>query len=254
MVKVDGVSAVVTGGASGLGAATARRLAGKGARVLIADLQDDLGEGIAAEVNGGFVHTDVTDAAQVTAAVAAAAEMGPLRVVVNCAGIGPPARTLNRDGSPVDLEFFQRIVGINLVGTFNVIRLAASVMATTEPLADGLRGVIVNTASVAAYDGQIGQAAYSASKGGIVGMTLPVARDLAVVGIRVNTIAPGIMDTPLLAGLPEPARQSLATQVLFPKRLGEPDEYAHLAYHLIENDYMNGETIRMDGGIRMQPK
>jgi NAD(P)-dependent dehydrogenase (short-subunit alcohol dehydrogenase family) len=254
MVKVEGVSAVVTGGASGLGAATARRLADKGARVLIADLQDDPGEAMADEVKGGFVHTDVTDTAQVTAAVAAAAEMGPLRVVVNCAGIGPPARTLNRDGSPIDLEFFQRIIGINLVGTFNVIRLAASVMATTEPLADGLRGVIVNTASVAAYDGQIGQAAYSASKGGIVGMTLPIARDLAVVGIRVNTIAPGIMDTPLLAGLPEPARQSLATQVLFPPRLGEPDEYAHLAYHLIENDYMNGETIRMDGGIRMQPK
>jgi NAD(P)-dependent dehydrogenase (short-subunit alcohol dehydrogenase family) len=253
-MNIDGISALVTGGASGLGAATARRLAGKGARVLIADLQDDLGEAMAGEVQGGFIHVDVTDTAEVEAAVAAAAEMGPLRVVVNCAGIGPPGRTLSRDGSPIDLDVFQKIIDINLVGTFNVIRLAASVMATTEPLADGLRGVIVNTASVAAFDGQVGQAAYSASKGGIVGMTLPIARDLAVVGIRVNTIAPGIMDTPLLAGLPEPARQSLATQVLFPQRLGEPDEYGHLVYHLIENDYMNGETIRMDGGIRMGPK
>ena len=253
-MKIEGVSALVTGGASGLGAATARRLARKGARVLVADVQDDLGEAMADEVDGGFVHTDVTDSSQVEAAVFAAAEMGPLRVVVNCAGIGPPGRTLNRDGTPIDLDFFEKVIRINLVGTFNVIRLAASVMATTEPLADGLRGVVVNTASVAAYDGQVGQAAYSASKGGIVGMTLPIARDLAVVGIRVNTIAPGIMDTPLLAGLPEPARESLATQVLFPKRLGEPDEYGHLVYHLIENDYMNGETIRMDGGIRMGPK
>ena len=253
-MKVEGVSALVTGGASGLGAATARRLASRGARVLIADVQDGPGEEMAAEVDGAFVHADVTDTSQVTAAVEAAAEMGPLRVVVNCAGIGPPARTLNRDGSPVDLEFFEKIIGINLVGTFNVIRLAASVMAATEPLDHGQRGAIVNTASVAAYDGQVGQAAYSASKGGIVGMTLPIARDLAVVGIRVNTIAPGIMDTPLLAGLPEPARESLATQVLFPQRLGEPEEFGHLAYHLIENDYMNGETIRMDGGIRMGPK
>jgi len=253
-MKVEGVSALVTGGASGLGAATARRLASKGAAVLIADVQDDRGEEVAGEVQGAFVHTDVTNAAHVAAAVDAAAEMAPLRVVVNCAGIGPPARTLNRDGSPVDLEFFEKIIGINLVGTFNVIRLAASAMAATEPLDHGQRGVIVNTASVAAYDGQVGQAAYSASKGGIVGMTLPIARDLAVVGIRVNTIAPGIMDTPLLAGLPEAARESLATQVLFPQRLGDPEEFGHLAYHLVENDYMNGETIRMDGGIRMAPK
>jgi NAD(P)-dependent dehydrogenase (short-subunit alcohol dehydrogenase family) len=253
-MNIEGVSALVTGGASGLGAATARHLAGKGARVLVADVQDDLGDAMAAEVEGGFVHTDVTDASQVEAAVAAAAEMGPLRVVVNCAGIGPPGRTLNRDGTPLDLDFFEKVLRINLVGSFNVIRLAASVIATTEPLADGLRGVIVNTASVAAYDGQVGQAAYSASKAGIVGMTLPIARDLAVIGIRVNTIAPGIMDTPLLAGLPQPARESLATQVLFPKRLGQPDEYGHLVSHLIENDHMNGETIRMDGGIRMGPK
>lgn len=253
-MKVEGVAALVTGGASGLGAACVRRLARKGATVLVADLQDEPGEAIADEVSGGFVHADVTNSREVQAAVEAAAEMAPLRVVINCAGIGPPARTLNRDGSPLDLEFFERIVGINLIGTFNVIRLAAAVMARVEPYEDGSRGVIVNTASVAAFDGQIGQAAYSASKGGIVGMTLPIARDLAVVGIRVNTIAPGIMDTPLLAGLPEPARESLATQVLFPKRLGEPDEFAHLAYHIVENDYLNGETIRVDGGIRMQPK
>ena len=253
-MKVEGVAAIVTGGASGLGAATARRLADKGALVLIADLQEAEGEALAAEVNGAFVHADVTDSTQVQAAVDAASEMGPLRVLINCAGIGPPARTLNRDGSPLDLDFFERVVRINLIGSFNAIRLAAAAMAQTAPLEHGQRGVVVNTASVAAYDGQIGQAAYSASKGGIVGMTLPVARDLAVVGIRVNTIAPGIMDTPLLAGLPEKAREALATQVLFPLRLGEPDEFAHLACHLIENDYMNAETIRMDGGIRMPPK
>ncbi len=253
-MDIEGVAALVAGGASGLGAATARRLAEKGARVLVADVQEEPGEAIAGEVNGGFVRTDVTDTGQVTAAVDAASELGPLRVAVNCAGIGPPARTLNRDGSPLDLEAFTRIISINLVGTFNVIRLAASVMAGTEPLEDGQRGVIVNTASVAAYDGQVGQAAYSASKGGIVGMTLPIARDLAVVGIRVNTIAPGIMDTPLLAGLPDAARESLGTQVLFPKRLGRPDEFGLLACHVIENDYINAETIRMDGGIRMAPK
>ena len=253
-MKVEGVAALVTGGASGLGAACVRRLTRKGATVLVADLQDELGEAIADEVGGGFVHADVTNAAEVQAAVEATTALAPLRVVVNCAGIGPPARTLNRDNTPLDLEFFQKIININLVGTFNVIRLAASAMAQVEPLEDGSRGVIVNTASVAAFDGQIGQAAYSASKGGIVGMTLPIARDLSVLGIRVNTIAPGIMDTPLLAGLPEPARESLATQVLYPKRLGDPDEFAHLAYHIVENDYLNGETIRVDGGIRMQPK
>jgi NAD(P)-dependent dehydrogenase (short-subunit alcohol dehydrogenase family) len=196
----------------------------------------------------------VTDSDQVAKIVAVAVESGPLRAVVNCAGIGPPARTLNRDGSPHDLGHFSTVIEINLIGTFNMIRLAAAEMAQTEPLEDGLRGAIVNTASVAAFDGQIGQAAYSASKGGIVGMTLPVARDLSSVGIRVNTIAPGIIDTPLLAGLPEPARESLGQQVLFPKRLGRPDEYAELAYLLLTHDYMNAETIRMDGGIRMAPK
>ncbi|MEE9533080.1 MAG: 3-hydroxyacyl-CoA dehydrogenase [Acidimicrobiia bacterium] len=253
-MDIEGVAAIVTGGASGLGAATVRRLARKGARVLVADVQAELGDAVADEVGGAFVRTDVTNSDEVQAAVDAAGEMGPVRVLVNCAGIGPPSRTLGRDGTPLELDFFEMVLRINLIGTFNAIRLTAAAMAKTEPVADGGRGVIVNTASVAAFDGQVGQAAYSASKGGIVGMTLPVARDLAVVGIRVNTIAPGLMDTPLLAGLPEPARESLAKQVLFPQRLGEPDEFAHLAYHIVENDYLNGETIRMDGGIRMAPK
>jgi NAD(P)-dependent dehydrogenase (short-subunit alcohol dehydrogenase family) len=253
-MELAGVAAIVTGGASGLGAATVRRLAAAGAKVVVADLQDEKGEALANEVGGAFVHADVTNSDQVSAAVAVAVEAGPLRAVVNCAGIGPPARTLNRDGSPHDLDHFRTVIEINLIGTFNVIRLAAVEMAKTDPLADGQRGAIVNTASVAAYDGQIGQAAYSASKGGIVGMTLPVARDLSSIGIRVNTIAPGIIDTPLLAGLPEPARESLGQQVLFPKRLGRPDEYAGIAYMLLTNDYMNAETVRMDGGIRMAPK
>lgn len=253
-MELAGVAAIVTGGASGLGAATVRRLAAAGAKVVVADLQDEKGEALAAEVGGAFVHADVTNSDQVSAAVAVAVEAGPLRAIVNCAGIGPPARTLNRDGSPHDLDHFRTVIEINLIGTFNVIRLAAGEMAKTDPLADGQRGAIVNTASVAAYDGQIGQAAYSASKGGIVGMTLPVARDLSSIGIRVNTIAPGIIDTPLLAGLPEPARESLGQQVLFPKRLGRPDEYAGIAYMLLTNDYMNAETVRMDGGIRMTPK
>lgn len=254
-MELSGVSTIVTGGASGLGAATARRLAADGARVVIVDLQDAKGEALAAELGGAYVHADVTDGDEVQAAVATAAEMGPLRALVNCAGIGPPARTLSRDGTPHDLGHFETVLRVNLTGTFNCIRLAAAEMAKTDPVdADGSRGAIVNTASVAAFDGQIGQAAYSASKGGIVGMTLPVARDLASVGIRVNTIAPGIIDTPLLAGLPEPARQSLGGQALFPKRLGRPDEYAELAHLLLTHDYMNAETIRMDGGIRMQPK
>ncbi len=221
---------------------------------MVADVQGELGDAVADEVGGAFVSTDVTNSDQLQTAIDAAVEMGPLRVLVNCAGIGPPSRTLARDGTPLDLDFFEMVVRINLIGTFNAIRLAAAAMAQTEPITDGARGVIVNTASVAAFDGQIGQAAYSASKSGVAGMTLPVARDLAVVGVRVNTIAPGIMDTPMLAGLPEPARQSLGEQVLFPQRMGTPDEFAHLVYHIIENDYLNGETIRMDGGIRMGPK
>ena len=253
-MKTEGISAIVTGGASGLGAATARRLAAEGVRVVIADLQAEAGREVATEIGGKYAQTDVTIAEQVQAAVQLAGELGDLRVLVNCAGIGLPSRTLSREGEPMELAFFSKILEINLIGTFNAIRLAAAAMARTEPLASGQRGVIVNTASVAAFDGQIGQAAYAASKGGIVGMTLPIARDLAVLGIRVNTIAPGIIDTPLLAGLPEPARESLANQVLFPKRLGRPDEYADLVYHLIRNDYINAETIRMDGGIRMMPK
>ncbi|CAN5312806.1 SDR family oxidoreductase [soil metagenome] len=253
-MDLAGISAVVTGGASGLGAATSRRLAAAGAFIVVADLQDDKGEATAKEVNGAFIHTDVTKEEQVRQAVDVAMAANPLRAVVNCAGIGPPARTLNRDGTPHDLNHFRTLIEINLIGTFNTIRLAAAAMATTDPLENGQRGAIVNTASVAAYDGQIGQAAYSASKGGIVGMTLPIARDLSSVGIRVNTIAPGIIDTPLLAGLPEPARMSLGEQVLFPKRLGQPEEFADLAMFLIAHDYMNAETVRMDGGIRMAPK
>jgi len=253
-VEVHGVAAIVTGGASGLGAATARKLAGNGARVVIADLQAGAGQEIADDIGGRYLQTDVTITEHVQAAVQLAEDLGDLRVLINCAGVGSPTRTLNREGEPMALELFSTILEINLIGTFNAIRLAAAAMARTDPLASGQRGVIINTASVAAFDGQIGQAAYSASKGGIVGMTLPIARDLAVVGIRVNTIAPGIIDTPLLAGLPERARESLAAQVLFPKRLGHPDEYAELAYHLIRNDYLNAETIRMDGGIRMPPK
>ncbi len=247
-------SVIVTGGASGLGAATARRAAAGGARVVIVDLQDDQGDALAVDLDGAYVHADVTDEAQFQAAVDAAVEMAPLFGLVNCAGIAPPSRTLNRDGIPHDLGLFQKVVEINLIGTFNAIRLASAAMAKNEPQEANERGAIVNTASVAAYDGQVGQAAYSASKGGIVGMTLPIARDLSAVGIRVNTIAPGIIDTPLLAGLPEPARQSLAEQVLHPKRLGQPSEYAELAWLLLSHSYMNGESIRMDGGIRMAPK
>ena len=253
-MDLTGAVALVTGGASGLGAATVRRLAAAGARLVIADLQDDSGEALAAEVGGGYSHADVTREADVRAAVDIAMEAGPLRALVNCAGIAPPARTLNRDGTPHDLGHFKSVVEVNLIGTFNAIRLASAAMATTDPMSDGQRGAIVNTASVAAYDGQIGQAAYSASKGGIVGMTLPIARDLSAVGIRVNTIAPGIMDTPMLAGLPDPARESLGQQVLFPRRLGTPEEFAEAAYFLLSHDYMNAETIRMDGGIRMAPK
>jgi NAD(P)-dependent dehydrogenase (short-subunit alcohol dehydrogenase family) len=253
-VDVQGAVAIVTGGASGLGAATARKLADAGMRIVIVDMQDELGEAVAAETGGAFVHADVTNADQVQTAVDIAVEVGELRVLVNCAGIGPPARTLDRDGNPHNLDHFEKVLAVNLVGTFNCIRLAAAAMAKNEPAADNERGAIVNTASVAAFDGQIGQAAYSASKGGIVGMTLPIARDLSSIGVRVNTVAPGIIDTPLLAGLPEPARVSLGQQVPHPKRLGKPTEYADLAYLLLTHSYMNGETVRMDGAIRMAPK
>ena len=248
-------SAIVTGGASGLGAATARRLADAGARVVVADLSEEAGEVMAGEVGGAFVRTDVTSEDDVSSAVAVALEMGPLRSLVNCAGIGSVSRTIGRDGSPHDLSYFATVIAVNLTGTFNCIRLVASAMAALEPVdTAGSRGAIVNTASVAAFDGQIGQAAYSASKGGVVGMTLPIARDLSSVGVRVNTIAPGIIDTAMLAALPDEAKASLGQQVLFPKRLGQPAEYAALAEFLLTHDYMNGETVRMDGGIRMAPK
>ena len=252
-MDIQGVAALVTGGASGLGEATARRLAKGGADVTILDKNADKGEALAKELGGGakFVSCDVTDADEVSEAVAMAGESAPLRVAVNCAGLGAAMRTINRDGSPHDFDVFKFVVSVNLIGTFNVIRLAASAMSKTEPLASGERGAIVNTASVAAFDGQI---AYSASKGGIVGMTLPAARDLAPVGIRVCTIAPGLMDTPLLGMLPEDQRQALGSGVLFPKRLGLPDEYAALVASIIENEYLNGETIRLDGGLRMPPK
>ena len=253
-MDIEGAAALVTGGASGLGAATAARLAEAGMLVVIADVQDGPGEVTANATGSTYVHADVTDPDEVVAAVEAASGLGPLRVLINCAGIGPPQRTVNRDGTPHDFDLFRKVVDVNLVGTFNSIRLAAAAMSTEPEMADGERGTILNTASVAAFDGQIGQAAYSASKGGVVGLTLPVARDLASRGIRVNTIAPGLVDTPLLAGLPEPARVSLGKQVLHPKRLGTPEEYAALAHFLVTHSYMNGETVRMDGGIRLAPR
>ena len=251
-MQLAGSVALVTGGASGLGLATATALSEAGAAVLLVDLPSSDGEARAAELGGAFAATDVTDPDQVQAAVEQAQAMGPLRVAVNCAGIGTPGRVVGKHG-PLPLEQFARVVQVNLVGTFNVIRLAAAAMAATEPV-DGERGVLVNTASAAAYDGQIGQAAYSASKGGVVGMTLPVARDLASSLIRVMTIAPGLFDTPMLQGLPEPARQSLAAQVPMPSRLGDPREYAALVRHIVENPMLNGEVIRLDGAIRMAPR
>ena len=250
-MQLEGVTAVVTGGASGLGGATATALREKGADVFVLDLPDAR-ERVSTE-GATFVECDVTRPDQVEAAIAEAAAGGDLRVCVNCAGIGWAERTLARDGSSAALDPFQRVVEVNLIGTFNVIRLAAAAIARTDPV-EGERGVIVNTASVAAFDGQIGQAAYSASKGGIVGMTLPIARDLAVSLIRCVTIAPGLFDTPLLASLPEPARVALGASVPHPARLGRPEEYAALAVHIVENPMLNGEVIRLDGAIRMAPK
>jgi len=251
-MRIDGASAIVTGGASGLGLATATELAKAGAHVVIADLAGSRGAERANDIGGTFVPVDVTDEGAVQQAIDAASSAAPLRIVVNCAGIGTPGRVLGKQGV-LPLDAFARVVTVNLIGTFNVIRLAAAKMVESEPV-DGERGVIVNTASVAAFDGQIGQAAYSASKGGVVGMTLPIARDLADKLIRVCTIAPGIMDTPMLAGLPEPARESLGKQVPHPARLGSPTEYAALARHIVENGYLNGEVIRLDGAIRMAPR
>jgi NAD(P)-dependent dehydrogenase (short-subunit alcohol dehydrogenase family) len=258
-MDIKGSSSIVTGGASGLGEATVRLLASRGARVVVLDMQDDKGELLAKEVGGVFVHADVTSTDDVIAAVEAAKELGPLRSLVNCAGVGSASRTIGRDGtyeSAFNLDHFSRIISINLIGTFNCIRLAATAMSLTEPLADGERGAIVNTASLAAFDGQIGQAAYSASKGGVVGMTLPIARDLGVVGIRVNTIAPGLIDTPIYGQgeASEAFKDKLKKDVVFPDRLGRPDEFASLAVELVTNSYMNGETIRIDGAARLQPK
>ena len=253
-MQLAGTAALVTGGASGLGLATATELVAAGAAVVLADLPGSAGAAAAESLGGAavFVPTDVTDEASVQRAVDRAGELGPLRVAVSCAGIGTPGRVLGRTG-PLPLDAFARVVTVNLVGTFNVLRLAAAAMAATDPV-DGERGVVVNTASAAAFDGQIGQAAYSASKGGVVGLTLPAARDLADKLIRVMTIAPGLFDTPMLQGLPEPARQSLGQQVPMPSRLGDPREFAALVRHVCENPMLNGEVIRLDGAIRMAPR
>jgi NAD(P)-dependent dehydrogenase (short-subunit alcohol dehydrogenase family) len=253
-MQLAGLPAFVTGGASGLGAATAREFAAAGARVAIFDMNMGAADKVAAEIGGIAVECDVTSAAGAEAAVkAATAKLGAPRVLVNCAGVGTPARAVGRDG-PLPLEVFNKVVQINLVGTFNLIRLCAALMQKLEPLADGERGVIVNTASVAAFDGQIGQPAYAASKAGVHGMTLPLAREFAQSGIRVCTIAPGLFGTPMMFALPEEAQKSLAASVPFPKRLGDPAEYARLARHIVENVMLNGETIRLDGAIRMAPR
>jgi NAD(P)-dependent dehydrogenase (short-subunit alcohol dehydrogenase family) len=253
-MEVEGAGALVAGGASGLGAATSRALAESGAKVTIADLNAERGEALAVEIGGDFVAANVTDADGVAAAVErASAVEGGLRISVCCAGIGWAER-LARTRGPHDLEYFSNVVKVNLIGTFNVLRLAAASMLANEPNEEGERGVCVNTASVAAFDGQIGQVAYSASKGGIVGMTLPAARDMASKGVRVMTIAPGLFDTPLLAALPEAARESLGAGIPFPSRLGRPEEYASMVGQIVVNPMLNGETIRLDGALRMPPK
>ena len=258
-MDLNGISAIVTGGASGLGEATVRSLAAKGAKVVIVDMNPDKGEAVAKDVGGVFARADVADPEQVIAAVEAAKELGPLRALVTAAGIGWATRTIGRDGqydSAHDLTMFKRVLEVNLVGTFNCIRLAATAMSQTEPLADNEKGAIVTVASVAAFDGQIGQASYSASKGGVVGMTLPVARDLSASGIRLNTVAPGLVDTPIYDAFPNPEefKANLGQNVLFPKRLGHAEELASMVVECLTNSYMNGETIRVDGGIRMPPK
>ena len=257
-MDLTGSAAIISGGASGLGEATARALATAGGTVVIADLNADRGEAVAAELGGKFVQTDVADEASVTTAVDVAAGLGsPLRVIVNCAGIGWAERTVNRDGSPHSYATFRKVIDINLIGTFNLMRIGAAAVARTEPVdADGQRGVVINTASIAGLEGQTGQLAYSASKGGIIGMTVPAARDLAAIGMRVNTICPGIIDTPIYGTGPasEEFKARLAAPIVFPKRMGTAAEFARLVRSLIENDYMNAEVIRFDGGIRFQPK
>jgi NAD(P)-dependent dehydrogenase (short-subunit alcohol dehydrogenase family) len=258
-MDITGASAIVTGGASGIGAAAARQLAARGAHVVVADLQEDKGNALATEIGGAFCKVDVTDTDDITNAVEMAKSMGPLRVLINSAGIGWAQRTVGKDGSyesAANLDAFKKVIAINLIGTFDCIRLAATVMSTTEPLAHGERGAIVNIASVAAFDGQIGQASYSASKGGVVGMTLPIARDLAAIGVRINTVAPGLIDTPIYGSgdASEAFKANLQKGVLFPQRLGDPEELASMVVECVVNSYVNAETIRVDGGIRMPPK
>ncbi|HYA71762.1 MAG TPA: SDR family NAD(P)-dependent oxidoreductase, partial [Roseiarcus sp.] len=253
-MNLSGVAAIVTGGGSGLGRATAESFAAKGARVAVLDRNAEAAEAVAKAIGGLAAPCDVADAASAEAAIAKAeAAHGAARVLINCAGIGTPKRVVGREG-PQPLGDFETVIRVNLVGTFNMIRLAAAAMARLAPLEGGERGVIISTASVAAYEGQIGQAAYSASKGGVVAMTLPIARELAQFGIRVNAIAPGLFLTPMLLGLPQEAQDSLGRAVPYPARLGEPREYAALAAHIVENAYLNGETIRIDGALRMQPR
>jgi NAD(P)-dependent dehydrogenase (short-subunit alcohol dehydrogenase family) len=254
-MNIQGQSAFITGGGSGLGEAVARELARQGAKVMVFDLNAAGAQRVAAEVGGLSAVGDVCDSAAVTAALdAATAAHGTPRVVMNIAGIGKANRIVQKDGSAAPLEDFERVIRVNLIGTYNVARLAAARIVALDPLTDGERGVIVNTASIAAFDGQVGQEAYSASKGGIVGMTLPMARDLSQWGVRVCTIAPGLFHTPLLASLPEPIQQSLASSIPFPKRLGQPSEFASLAAHIVSNGHMNGEVIRLDGALRMAPR
>ena len=257
-MELNGTSAIVSGGASGLGEATVRALAAAGATVVVADLNSERGKAIASEVGGIFAQTDVSDEDSVRTAVEASGAAGaPLRVAVSCAGIGWAARTVGRDGSPHDLASYRKVIDVNLIGTFNLMRLAAARIATTDPAdADGQRGVVINTASIAGLEGQTGQIAYSASKGGIIGMTVPAARDLAAIGVRVNTICPGIIDTPIYGTGPasDEFKAKLAAPIVFPKRMGTAAEFGHLVRSLIENDYMNAEVIRFDGGIRFQPK
>ena len=254
-MKIEGAVALVTGGASGLGEATVRAFVARGGRAVIVDMNEERGQAVAKELGDAvrFLKTDVTDEGQVQAAIAAAQELGTLRAAVNCAGVGWAARTIKRDGTPHDYDLFKKVISVNLVGTFNVTRLCASAMSQSEAV-DGERGVIISTASIAAFDGQIGQAAYAASKGGVVGMTLPIARDLSKALVRVMVIAPGTFDTPMLAGLPEEVRQALAASIPNPARLGDPGEFAALACHIVENGYLNGTVIRLDGSLRMAPK
>lgn len=252
-MDIQGKVFIVTGGASGLGAGTVRMLVDNGARVVIADVQDAAGEQLAGELGQTFVHCDVTSEQDGQAAVSQAKELGALFGLVNCAGIAPASRTVGKNG-PHPLDLFQKAINVNLVGSFNMIRLAAAAMSENAPEPTGERGVLINTASVAAYDGQIGQAAYAASKGGVVGMTLPIARDLSKLGIRCCTIAPGIFGTPMMFGMPQEVQDSLAASIPFPSRLGTPQDYAKLVNQIITNDMLNGETIRLDGAIRMAPK